>query len=80
MGKPSPGWKIEVHDDDGKPLGAHEEGRLAISCKPRPPGLFVEYLDNPEENKKSFVNNWYYTGDKVYYDDDGYFWFVGQGR
>ena len=66
MGKPSPGWKIEVHDDDGKPVGSHEEGRLAISCNPRPPGLFVEYLDNPEENKKSFVNGWYYTGDKVY--------------
>ncbi len=79
MGKPSPGWKIEVHDDDGNSVGAHEEGRLAISCNPRPPGLFVEYLDNPEENKKSFVNDWYYTGDKVSCDDEGYFWFVGRG-
>ena len=32
----------------------------------------------PEENKKSFVNGWYYTGDKVSIDDDGYFWFVGR--
>jgi acetyl-CoA synthetase len=78
MGKPSPGWKIEVHDDDGHPLGNHEEGRVAISTNPRPPGLFVEYLDNPEENKKSFVKGWYYTGDKVCRDDDGYFWFVGR--
>ncbi|MEN6610426.1 MAG: AMP-binding protein [Methanoregulaceae archaeon] len=78
MGKPSPGWTIEVHDDDGRPVGDNEEGRLAISCDPRPPGLVVEYLDNPEENAKSFVNGWYYTGDKVQRDSDGYFWFIGR--
>jgi len=78
MGKPSPLWNIEVHDENGKPVEAHEEGRIAISCDPRPPGLFVEYIDNPAENKKSFVNGWYYTGDKVYKDDDGYFWFMGR--
>ena len=78
MGKPSPGWKIAVHDDDGKPVAPHEEGRLGISTEPCPPGLFREYIDNPEENKKSFVNGWYYTGDKVCVDDDGYYWFVGR--
>ncbi len=62
----------------GKLVGNHEEGRVAIRCDPRPPGLFVEYLDNPEENRKSFVNGWYYTGDKVCRDDDGYLWFVGR--
>ena len=78
MGKPSPGWNVEIHDDEGRPVSVREEGRIAISCTPPPPGLFVEYLDNPEENRKSFVNGWYYTGDKVYRDDDGFFWFVGR--
>jgi acetyl-CoA synthetase len=78
MGKPSPGWTIDVHDDEGNTAEVNEEGRFAISCNPRPPGLFVEYLDNPEENKKSFVNGWYYTGDKVFRDTDGYLWFVGR--
>ena len=73
-----PGSMGEVHDDEGKAVGNHEEGRLAIGCNPRPLGLFVEYLDNPEENKKSFVKGWYYTGDKVSRDDDGYFWFIGR--
>ena len=41
-------------------------------------GLFVEYLDKPEENKKAFVDGYYYTGDKAYLDDTGYFWFVGR--
>ena len=55
-----------------------EEGRIAIKLDPRPVGLFVEYIDNPDENNKSFINGYYYTGDKAYCDEDGYFWFVGR--
>ncbi|MGA2912057.1 MAG: AMP-binding protein [Methanoregula sp.] len=78
MGKPSPGWQIELHDDKGKPVGLHEEGRIAIRLDPRPVGLFREYLNNEEENKKSFMNGFYYSGDKAYKDEDGYFWFIGR--
>ncbi|MCK9579375.1 MAG: AMP-binding protein [Methanoregula sp.] len=78
MGKPSPGWQIELHDDHGKPVGLHEEGRIAISTDPRPVGLFRDYLNNDEENKKSFVKGFYYTGDKAYKDEDGYLWFIGR--
>ena len=78
MGKPSPGWNIELHDDEGKPVKDYEEGRIAISLNPRPVGLIVEYLNNDEANRESFVNGYYYTGDKAYRDEDGYFWFVGR--
>jgi acetyl-CoA synthetase len=78
MGKPSPGWKIELHDEAGKPVGLHEEGRIAIRLDPRPAGMFREYLGNEEENKKSFIDGFYYTGDKAYKDEDGYFWFIGR--
>ena len=78
MGKPSPGWVIELHDENGKPVGSHEEGRIAIKVEPWPVGMFTGYLENPEENSKSFVNGWYYTGDKAYKDEDGYFWFIGR--
>jgi acetyl-CoA synthetase len=78
MGKPAPGWHIELHDEDGGKVGTHEEGRIAISLNPRPVGLFVEYLENEEANSESFVNGFYYTGDKAYMDEDGYFWFVGR--
>ncbi len=79
MGKPSPGWHIELHDDHGKPVAEHEEGRIAIQVEPdRPVGMFRGYLDNEEENKKSFINGWFYTGDKAYRDEDGYFWFIGR--
>jgi acetyl-CoA synthetase len=78
MGKPSPGWLIELHDEYGKPVGLNEEGKIAISTKSRPVGLLREYLNNEEENKKSFVGDWYYTGDKAYRDEDGYLWFIGR--
>jgi acetyl-CoA synthetase len=78
MGKPSPGWNIELHDDNGKPVPLHEEGRIGIKMDPHPVGLFREYLNNPEENKKSFVNGYYYTGDKAYKDEEGYLWFIGR--
>ena len=78
MGKPAPGWIIELHDEHGNPAGVHEEGRIAIKLDPWPVGMFTEYIDNSEENKKSFVNGWYYTGDKAYKDEDGYYWFIGR--
>ncbi|MDG6256062.1 MAG: AMP-binding protein [Methanomicrobiaceae archaeon] len=78
MGKPSPGWRVELHDEEGTPVGNHEEGRIAINLTPRPPGLFVKYLDNEAANAESFVNGYYYTGDKAYRDEDGYYWFVGR--
>ena len=78
MGKPSPGWHIELHDDNGKEVGVHQEGRIAIRVNPRPVGMFREYLNNPEENRKSFIGDWSYTGDKAYRDEDGYLWFIGR--
>ncbi len=78
MGRPSPGWQIELHDEEGNPVGNGKEGRLAIRTDPRPVGLFATYLDNEEENRKSFVKGWYYTGDKAYRDEEGYYWFIGR--
>ncbi len=78
MGRPAPGWDIELHDDDGHPVAVGEEGRIAIRADPRPVGLFRGYLNNEEETRKVFKNGFYYAGDKAYMDEDGYFWFIGR--
>ena len=78
MGKASPYWQVELHDDNGQPVPVGEEGRIAVKLTPRPPGLMEGYLYNPEENAKSFVNAYYYTGDRARMDEDGYFWFIGR--
>jgi acetyl-CoA synthetase len=78
MGRPAPGWHIELHDKEGIPVRINREGRIAISTDPRPVGLFVEYLGNEAANKKSFVKGWYYTDDKAAIDEEGNFWYIGR--
>jgi len=78
MGKPSPGWVIELHDEDGKPVKPGEEGSIAIKTDPRPVGFFIEYWGNEEANANAFRDGFYYTGDRAIRDSDGYFWFVGR--
>jgi acyl-coenzyme A synthetase/AMP-(fatty) acid ligase len=79
MGIPAPDFEMDIIDSDGLPLGPGKEGDIAIKTIPhRPPGLFVEYLGDPEGTKSRMVGNYYITGDRAYKDDDGYFWFVGR--
>ena len=79
MGKPVPGFVISIVDDYGSELPDGEEGQIAVKVKPnRPVGLFQEYWRDTEAMERSFVGDWYLTGDKGYRDKDGYFWFVGR--
>ena len=80
MGKPVPGFDIDVVDDDGTRLGPGEIGHIAVRTDgaSRPPGLFDGYVNAPETNAAAFRNGWYYTGDTATQDEDGYFWFVGR--
>jgi len=79
VGKPTPGHDVRIVDDDGNELGPNEEGNIAIYVgDERPPGLFKEYWKDEEIMKKAFRNNYYYTGDQAYKDENGYFWFVGR--
>ena len=79
MGRPVPGFHVDVVDDDGRPVPVGEEGHIAVRVKPEHPvGLFRGYWKNPEATAEAFVGDWYFTGDKAYKDEDGYFWFVGR--
>jgi len=79
MGKPTPGFDIAIVDDKGRELPPRQEGHIAIKVKPtRPVGLFKEYWQEPARMKEVFKGDWYYTGDRAYKDEDGYFWFVGR--
>jgi len=79
MGLPTPGFDVRVVDEDGDESPAGEEGYVVVRVKPeRPVGLFKEYWKKPEETASVFKGDYYYTGDKAYRDEDGYFWFVGR--
>ncbi|GHB59130.1 acetyl-CoA synthetase [Streptomyces umbrinus] len=79
MGKPVPGFDVDVVDDGGVPVSVGDEGNIAISVAPdRPVGLFTGYGTDPEATAAAFTNGWYFTGDRARRDEDGYFWFEGR--
>lgn len=79
MGKASPGWQIELHDDDGNIVPDGEDGRVAVRIKPdRPVGLFNGYLMGKKDNEECFIGDYYYTGDKARKDENGYYWYMGR--
>ena len=75
-GKPQPGRICKIVDHNGKELPQGEPGVLAI--KEGDPGLFKEYWNKQDKTDKSFKNGFFLSGDVLYQDEDGYFWFSGR--
>jgi acyl-coenzyme A synthetase/AMP-(fatty) acid ligase len=79
MGRPMPGYTVEVLDEEGQRAADDTVGNIAVAYEPeRPVGLFDEYYRDPEATGRAFRHGWYYTGDKAWRDADGYFWFEGR--
>ncbi|MBE1554389.1 acyl-CoA synthetase MbcS [Sporosarcina limicola] len=77
MGKPTPGNKVAIIDDEGNLIGTGEVGDIAVHIST--PALFKEYLKDPERTKMQFRGDYYLTGDRAKMDEEGYFWFEGRG-
>ncbi|HEU5447650.1 MAG TPA: AMP-binding protein, partial [Acidimicrobiia bacterium] len=79
MGKPTPGFDVQVVDEDGNPKKPGEEGHIAVRVAPeRPIGMFGGYYLDDDATAAAFHGGWYFTGDKGRCDEDGYFWFEGR--
>ncbi|MFQ5998675.1 MAG: AMP-binding protein, partial [Candidatus Bathyarchaeia archaeon] len=79
MGKPIPGWDVEIVDEEGVEQPPGTEGFIAARVQPkRPNGLFKEYWKDAETTSSRFKAGFYYTGDRGFKDEDGYFWFVAR--
>lgn len=79
MGVGNPQYDIDVVDEDGNHVAAMEHGELIIKVDSgKPLGLFKKYYRNEEMTEQRIVNGQYHTGDVVYYDNDGYLWFVSR--
>lgn len=80
MGKPSPGYDIDLINDEGNSCDIGEEGQLVVRTDKRTPfGMFMGYYRDAELTNKVWHDNIYYTGDMAWRDEDGYYWFVGRG-
>ena len=80
FGSPAFMYDITLADDDGKEITKPgETGHIVVRTNNwRAIGLFTEYIGNPEKMNQVFVGDFYYTGDRAYFDEDGYWWFVGR--
>src|SRR5512137_445577 len=41
-------------------------------------GIFKSYVGEEDREREVFKHGLYYTGDKAYKDEEGYYWFVGR--
>jgi len=75
MGRPLPGYRVEVTDIDGNPA---KEGEVTLLLGAiRPAGLMQGY-QSEDGRLTGAEGTRYRTGDVVFVDDDGYLTFVGR--
>jgi len=71
IGMVNSGWELKVTDDDRNELPLGEVGEAAV----RGPGLVSGYFRDPDATAKALVDGWFYTGDLVRVDEQGYVFF-----
>ncbi|MEH7074743.1 acyl-CoA synthetase MbcS [Neobacillus drentensis] len=77
MGKPTPGNRVEIINEEGQVCAVGEVGDIAVHVET--PALFKNYYKDPERTAMQFRGDYYVTGDKAKMDEEGYFWFEGRG-
>jgi acetyl-CoA synthetase len=79
MGKPAPGWGVDLVDAAGAPVAVGEQGQIVARLGDgRPPGMFRGYHRDEALTRRVWHDGLYWTGDVAWRDADGYCWFVGR--
>ncbi|WP_242316078.1 acetate--CoA ligase [Bacillus cereus group sp. BfR-BA-01355] len=77
MGKPIPGVKAAIVDNEGNEVPPYTMGNLAIAKGW--PSMMRAIWNNQQKYESYFMpGDWYVSGDSAYMDEDGYFWFQGR--
>ncbi|HEY9063636.1 MAG TPA: AMP-binding protein [Burkholderiaceae bacterium] len=86
MGRPYPGHRVAVIDDDGRECRRGTPGDVAVHRRDvhgdRDPIFFLGYWNNETATRAKFTgdpdDSWCRTGDMAVMDDDGYLWYQGR--
>ena len=79
MGKPVPGYGIDLVDQDGNSVEDGVNGEIVIRTDPKPTcGVYLGYYRNQEATDAVWHDGMYHTGDLAWRDEDGYYWYVGR--
>ncbi|EGY62839.1 Benzoate--CoA ligase [Ralstonia pickettii] len=75
VGRPLPGYCVELVDHDDQPAS---EGEIVLPLSHRPLGLMQGYANNAKATGEAMRNGYYHTSDVAMRRDDGYFVYVGR--
>jgi acetyl-CoA synthetase len=86
MGRPYPGHRVAVIDDEGRECARGTPGDVAVHRRDihgdRDPVFFLGYWHNDDAIRAKFTgdpdDSWCRTGDTAVMDDDGYLWYQGR--
>ncbi|MFE9763686.1 AMP-binding protein [Streptomyces sp. NPDC005808] len=77
MGRPSPGYRVELLDPVSGAPGA-DEGEISLDLSLKPVGLMTGYHGEPDRTAEAMGGGYYRTGDIGSRDADGYITYVGR--
>ena len=76
IGRVGLGYEAKIVDDEGNELPAGEVGEICVKGVPGR-SIMLEYVDNEKATRETLSEDgWLRMGDKGYYDEDGWFFFV----
>jgi len=78
IGRPYPGHRVGIIDDEGQVLVHGELGEIAVWDEGQDPVFFLGYWRNDEATRQKYSGNWCRTGDLGRMDADGYIWYQGR--
>jgi acetyl-CoA synthetase len=77
MGRPMPGWDVQILDEDERPLPHGERGEICLRARSNP-HYPLGYWRNEEAGRETFGGDWFHTKDAASADAEGYFWYEGR--
>lgn len=77
MGKPMPGWDVQILDEDEKPVAQGERGEICLRARSNP-HYPLGYWNNDEAARETFGGDWFHSKDAATMDEDGYIWYAGR--
>ena len=78
IGRPYPGHRVSIIDDEGQAVAHGELGEIAVWDEGQDPVFFLGYWRNDEATRQKYSGNWCRTGDLGRMDADGYIWYQGR--